>query len=70
MTRFVDGEVLLDGIGLLWIQQAVVTLLLRRGGDGSEPLEVGARGVVEAHGRLPRRHFAHRLRDLDYGIGS
>src|SRR5277367_6446394 len=47
------GEITLDLVSVRWIGDVVVAISFIRRADGCEPLEIGARGVVEPHGRLP-----------------
>ena len=58
--RLVFGEIFLGRRRALWVQQGIVARRALGRADCGELLEVGPRGVVEAHGCFPGADFIHR----------
>ena len=68
IARLMLGEIALDFFGVGGVRDVVIAIGLLGRADGGEPLEIGARGVVQSHGRLPALELCDGCRQVDHGI--
>ncbi len=68
MFRLVLGQIALNRRGPFRVSQAVVAGGLLGRADVGEPLEIGARRIVQPHGSFPGPQFPDRRRQMHHRI--